>query len=358
LFGLLLDLIFGLIGERIVDTSSAENLKRVAQQLVQAREAKGISLEEISTKTFIPMRILKAIEAGETFKLPEPIFVQGFIKRYAKLVDLDGDTLAKEIPLSTQPVAVDLIKEVPRPPLVDVINKRVSLDAAPKPSSQSWVDPVQSSRSVDPAVNGGDNRSKTVLNPPVINGDTPNFYGSQSNASERPSWLWPAIGGAVLGLGFLGGAVALLKASQTAEVPNPSPKSAEKLTTQPSPQSSPKPSPVPSAASVPTVSPSPSPSAVPSSSPSSSPTPSPIATGPVNVAVSLNEASWMQVTVDGEVKFEGTLEKGSKQSWSGKKEVEISSGNAGAVMLVHNQTPAKAMGAAGQVETKKFSAKN
>jgi cytoskeleton protein RodZ len=353
-----------------VDTSSAENLKRVAQQLVQAREAKGISLEEIATKTFIPMRILKALEAGETFKLPEPIFVQGFIKRYAKLVGLDGDALAKEIPLNTQPVVVDLIKEVPRPPLVDVINKRVSLDAAPTPSSQSWVAPVQS-RSVQSDVTGSTNGSETasktnapVFNPPVVNRDTPNFYASQSNASERPSWLWPAIGGAVLGLGFLGGTIALLKSSQTAEAPSPlpSPKSAEKpsTTTSSSPKTSPKPSPVASPEAAPSVSPSPSPSA--SSSPSASPSPSvsasPIATGPVNVGVSLNEASWVQVTVDGEVKFEGTLEKGAKQSWAGQKEVEISSGNAGAVMVVHNQTPAKAMGAAGQVETKKFSAKN
>jgi cytoskeleton protein RodZ len=337
-----------------VDTSSAENLKRVAQQLVQAREAKSISLEEIATKTFIPMRILKAIEAGETFKLPEPIFVQGFIKRYAKLVGLDGDTLAKEIPLNTQPVVVDLIKEVPRPPLVDVINKRVSLSAEPSTSSQSWVAPVQSQRSVDPAVNGSETPSKTSLNPPVVNSDTPNFYDSQSNASGRPSWLWPAIGGAVLGLGFLAGAIALIKGTQTAEPPK---QPSAPLVTK---SSSPKPSLVPSPSVSPVASVTPSPSASPSISPSPSPSPSPSAsaspstTGPVSVAVSLNEASWVQVTVDGEVKFEGTLEKGSKQSWAGQKEVEISSGNAGAVMVVHNQTPAKAMGAAGQVETKKF----
>jgi cytoskeleton protein RodZ len=346
-----------------VDTSSAENLKRVAQQLVQAREAKGISLEEIATKTFIPMRILKALEAGETFKLPEPIFVQGFIKRYAKLVGLDGDTLAKEIPLNTQPVAVDLIKEVPRPPLIDVINKRVSLNSEAKPSSRSLVDPVQSQRSVDPVNNGTETGSKTpstVFNPPVVNRDTPDFYASQSNTSGRPSWLFPAIGGAVLGLGFLVGTIALIKGTQTAETP--SPKSSEKPAAKPSPQTSsspsPKPSPIASPEASPSVSPSPSPSPSPSASPSPSPSASPIATGPVSVAVSLSEASWVQVTVDGEVKFEGTLEKGSKQSWAGKKEVEISSGNAGAVMVVHNQTPAKAMGAAGQVETKKFSAKN
>ncbi len=352
-----------------MDTSSAENLKRVAQKLVQAREAKGISLEEIATKTFIPMRILKALEAGETFKLPEPIFVQGFVKRYAKLVGLDGDTLATEIPLNTQPVAVDLIKEVPRPPLVDVINKRVTPNSEPTASSRSLVNPVQSQRSVNLASetlsNGGSETAAKptapVFNPPVVTSDTPNFYGSQSNSSGRPSWLWPAIGGAVLGFGFLMGAIALIKGTQTAQPPKPTPSVAP--VTQ---SSSPKPSPVaspsvsPLASAIPSPSASPIASASPSPSPNASPSasPSPNAAGPVNLAVSLNEASWVQVTVDGEVKFEGTLEKGAKRNWAGQKEVEISSGNAGAVMLVHNQTPAKPMGAAGQVVTKSFSAKN
>ncbi len=335
-----------------METSSAENLKRVAQQLVQAREAQGISLEEIATKTFIPMRILKALEAGETFKLPEPIFVQGFVKRYAKLVGLDGDSLAKDIPLNTQPVAVDLIKETPRAPLADVVNS--GFFQKPSESKPPLVEAVKSQRSTDGIEAGKTSKNGTTAwNPVVANDASPNSYSAQSNSSERPSWLLPTIGGAVLGFGFLVGTIALLKGSQTPEtVTKPDPKPSAPLVTKPSP----KPSPVASLEVSPSPKPSPSPS--PSVSPSPSPSASPMATGPVNVAVSLNEASWVQVTVDGEVKFEGTLEKGSKQSWAGKKEVEISSGNAGAVMVAYNQTPAKAMGAAGQVETKKFSAKN
>ena len=82
-----------------MNTSAEEKLREIAQQLVAAREAQGMPLEEVATKTFIPIRTLKALEAAETFKLPEPIFVQGFIKRYAKLVGLDGDALSKQIPL-------------------------------------------------------------------------------------------------------------------------------------------------------------------------------------------------------------------------------------------------------------------
>lgn len=348
-----------------MDTSSAESLKRVAQQLIQAREAQNISLEEIATKTFIPMRILKALEAGETFKLPEPIFVQGFIKRYAKLVGLDADALAKEIPLNTQPVAVDLIKEAPRPPLVDVINKRVSLDSPSTSAKQSLVDPVKSQRSME-ATNreaeatstNGTRFSGSISS--VVKPDAPQSYGSGNQSTDRPSWLLPAIVGAILGFGFLVGAILLLKGSQTAETATTAipQKASEKVTPQaaakPNPNSKSTSSPAPDVA----VTVSPAVNVSPAVTVSPTPSVSPIASGPVNVSVSLNDASWVEVRVDGEVKFEGTLAKGVKQSWSGKKEVEISSGNAGAVMVTHNQSPAKALGGAGQVETKKFSAKN
>jgi hypothetical protein len=72
----------------------------------------------------------------------------------------------------------------------------------------------------------------------------------------------------------------------------------------------------------------------------------------------LTDRSWIEVVVDGDVKFDGMMEKGVTQSWSGQKDVQISSGNAGAVKLVYNQSPAVVMGKTGQVETKKFSAKN
>jgi len=313
-----------------VDTASAEKLRSVAQQLVQAREAQGISLEEIATKTFIPMRTLNALESGETFKLPEPIFVQGFIRRYAKLVGLDGDALAKEIPLNTEPVAVDLIKEAPRPPLVDVIRNQLS--KAPMPD-----------KVVRPVVLYGAENSVASKS---------DGYGANNSQTDRPAWLFPVLGG-LLGFGLLAGAIALLR-PKTPEV---------KLTNQsPSTKpiaidSNPKPNVVISPIASETPSPSPIITPSPSITPSPTSTPS-VTSGPVKVDVSLTDRSWIEVVVDGDVKFEGMMEKGVTQSWSGQKDVQISSGNAGSVKLVYNQAPAVVMGKAGQVETKKFSAKN
>jgi cytoskeletal protein RodZ len=91
-----------------------------------------------------------------------------------------------------------------------------------------------------------------------------------------------------------------------------------------------------------------------SSSPVSSPlsttttttlTPTPSANSKVEVGIELQGKSWVRVTVDGKTEFEGELEKGHKQTWTGTKEVAIRSGNAGAVLVSANKKPPVLMGA-------------
>lgn len=72
----------------------------------------------------------------------------------------------------------------------------------------------------------------------------------------------------------------------------------------------------------------------------------------------MTDRSWVQVVVDGEIEFEGILNKGAKQSWSGQEEVTIVAGNAGAVMVAPNQAKAEAMGELGFVEEMTFTPRN
>ena len=306
-----------------MNTSAEEKLRQIAQQLVAAREAQGMPLEEVATKTFIPIRILKALEAAETFKLPESIFVQGFIKRYAKLVGLDGDALAREIPLDQTPIAVNIVKEPAARALVPPINKRVSLD---EPTAKRPRESIFSKIAPSP------DRSAAPQEP-----------------IDRPAWLLPVLGG-LAGFGLLVGAIALMT-----NRPQP-------VTTTPSPSTSPstkakasiKPSPSVSPSESPRVEPSAIASPTPSSSPSSSPAPN-LTTGPVNVVLNLSDDSWVEVKSDGKVVFEGTMAKGSNQNWSAQKEIEVTSGNAGAVTVSQNQKPGKVMGSVGDVKTTTFS---
>lgn len=65
----------------------------VGQILKEAREAKFYTLEEVEKTTKIQKAMLKALEEDDYTKLPPPTFVQGFIKNYARFLNLDPQKL-------------------------------------------------------------------------------------------------------------------------------------------------------------------------------------------------------------------------------------------------------------------------
>ncbi|AHH22667.1 helix-turn-helix domain-containing protein [Chlamydia muridarum str. Nigg] len=62
------------------------------------REEKAISLKDVEAATSIRLSALEAIEAGHLGKLISPVYAQGFMKKYADFLGLDGDKLLKEHP--------------------------------------------------------------------------------------------------------------------------------------------------------------------------------------------------------------------------------------------------------------------
>ncbi|WP_228054792.1 helix-turn-helix domain-containing protein [Gloeocapsopsis crepidinum] len=77
---------------------SAEKLLEVGTQLRQARQAQALSLEGAEAKTMIQRHLLRAIEAGCLEELPEPIYIQSYIKQYANALGLDGAELSSNFP--------------------------------------------------------------------------------------------------------------------------------------------------------------------------------------------------------------------------------------------------------------------
>lgn len=72
------------------------SLASIGQKLKSAREAQGLTLVQIYERTKIPLNHLQAVEQGDTDELPEPVFIFGFIKRYAECIGLDGQVLADD----------------------------------------------------------------------------------------------------------------------------------------------------------------------------------------------------------------------------------------------------------------------
>ena len=69
----------------------------VGERLRIAREAKGLSLEDVARQTRIPIRHLEHIERGEWDALPAITYSVGFARSYANVIDLDGAQVGAEV---------------------------------------------------------------------------------------------------------------------------------------------------------------------------------------------------------------------------------------------------------------------
>jgi cytoskeletal protein RodZ len=69
----------------------------VGERLRIAREAKGLSLEDVARQTRIPVRHLEHIERAEWDALPAITYSVGFARSYANTIDLDGARIGAEV---------------------------------------------------------------------------------------------------------------------------------------------------------------------------------------------------------------------------------------------------------------------
>ena len=75
-----------------------EKLEELGSRLRQFRTEQYIPLEEVAAQTRIQARLLNAIEEGKLDQLPEPVYIKGFIKRYAEALGLNGAEFASNFP--------------------------------------------------------------------------------------------------------------------------------------------------------------------------------------------------------------------------------------------------------------------
>lgn len=71
-------------------------MTELAIRLKEAREEKGMSLDELQAATKIQKRYLTALEEGSYDVIPGNFYVRAFIKQYAEAVGLDSDQLFEE----------------------------------------------------------------------------------------------------------------------------------------------------------------------------------------------------------------------------------------------------------------------
>ncbi|QIK96677.1 helix-turn-helix domain-containing protein [Sphingomonas sp. HDW15A] len=79
------------------DFVQEETAMTVGQRLRAAREAAGMTLEEVATTTRIPTRHLESLENSDFQRLPAPTYTIGFAKNYAQAVGLDRREIADQL---------------------------------------------------------------------------------------------------------------------------------------------------------------------------------------------------------------------------------------------------------------------
>jgi cytoskeleton protein RodZ len=62
--------------------------QNIGSRLRAAREAKGLTISELADQTRVRIAALEAIEAGDFARLPEPIYVQSYLRAFAQAVGL------------------------------------------------------------------------------------------------------------------------------------------------------------------------------------------------------------------------------------------------------------------------------
>jgi cytoskeletal protein RodZ len=75
-----------------------EKLEELGSRLRQFRTEQSIPLEDVAAQTRIQARLLNAIEEGKLDQLPEPVYIKGFIQRFAEALGLNGAEFASAFP--------------------------------------------------------------------------------------------------------------------------------------------------------------------------------------------------------------------------------------------------------------------
>lgn len=113
--------------------SSDEDIRRAAEggegsigaMLRTARNQRNLQIEQVAKELHLDARVVIAIENDDQAALPEPIFVQGYLRSYARLVGLPADEIVRRY-----------CAQGPNPPPLSVIRPRTKAPLLPLPSAR------------------------------------------------------------------------------------------------------------------------------------------------------------------------------------------------------------------------------
>jgi len=93
------------------DSQSNDNELLPGALLKAAREKAGLSEEEVARELHITVKKVRALEADDYQQLHSDIFIRGYLRGYAKLVDLEPEALLESYTLARRQAGLDAEEE-------------------------------------------------------------------------------------------------------------------------------------------------------------------------------------------------------------------------------------------------------
>ncbi len=272
----------------------------IGSQLRAAREAQGLTLEQVFKATRIKASFLEAIEANQFHALPGPVQARGFVRSYANFLGLDGEQLASVLdadksaktdvrPMPTAPNPIVTPPPVAAKPIVQAPPKP-AISTAPKPTVTQ---PEKSTQS----------GTRPTLKLPTLALNSSKPASSASPSGGIPTWL--LIAGAVVL--FAVGVILVISAfSSVGQSPAPDelnnvPNTIETLATADRAEQ-----------------------AV-----------DPVSDGPVSITLKAGEHVWARISLDGQTAFEGMLDPNTAKGWLATDQIIVETGNGAALTVIH-----------------------
>jgi cytoskeleton protein RodZ len=94
---------------------SAASDGRPGAQLLAERRAQGLSLGDVARQLKLSVRQVEALERDEYAAFPGPVFVRGFLRNYAKLLQLDPEVLVAQAAIAASPISAAAAPVPPTP---------------------------------------------------------------------------------------------------------------------------------------------------------------------------------------------------------------------------------------------------
>ena len=95
---------------------SVSSLQQIGQMLRQAREARGLNVQDVAARLHLSSRVVTTIEQGAFEQLPAATYARGYMRAYANLVGLNAvPLLAAYDQYATQPPELNPFASTPQP---------------------------------------------------------------------------------------------------------------------------------------------------------------------------------------------------------------------------------------------------